>query len=142
MRFIMLVKASPDSEAGLRPAPELFEAMGKFNAEMVQAGVMLDGGGLQPSSKGVRVRFSAAKPTVTDGPFTEATELVAGYWLIDVPSKAEAIQWASRVPFQDGEIEVRQVFEAADYPEEFVSASQRGRDQALRDELQRKGAHT
>ncbi len=142
MRFMMLVKASPQSESGILPGPELFEEMGKFNSEMVQAGVMLAGDGLQASSKGARVTFSGGKPTVTDGPFTETTELIAGFWLIEVKSKDEAIQWASRVPFQDGQIEVRQVFEAADFPEEVVSPELRGREQAMREELQRKASQT
>jgi hypothetical protein len=126
MRFMMMVKANADSEAGVMPSTELLEAMGKFNEEMVKAGVMLAGEGLHPSSKGARVRFSpGGKRTVIDGPFTETKELVAGYWLIQVKSKEEALAWAQRCPApmgedQDGEIEIRQVFEAEDFGEEFT----------------------
>jgi len=121
MRFMMLVKASKESEAGVMPSEKLLAAMAKYNEELVKAGVMLDGSGLQPSAKGVRVTFSGAKPKVTDGPFTETKELVAGYWLIQVKSKAEAIEWAKRVPFGPdvnpggGEIEIRQLFELEDF---------------------------
>jgi hypothetical protein len=116
MRFMMLVKANADSEAGVLPDEKTLAAMGKFNEEMVKAGVMLDGTGLHPTSKGARVRFAGGKPKVTDGPFSEAKELVAGYWLIQVKSKAEAVEWAKRVPFVDGEIEIRQMFEMTDFP--------------------------
>ncbi|MGH3775053.1 MAG: YciI family protein [Pseudonocardiaceae bacterium] len=112
MRFMVLVKASKDSEAGVVPSKELLAAMGKYNDELVRSGVMLAGEGLHASSKGARVRFSADKRTVTDGPFTEAKELIAGFWLIQVKSKEEAIEWASRIPFEDGEVEIRQVFDA------------------------------
>lgn len=103
MRFMMLVKASKDSEAGVLPTKELLTAMGQFNEEMIKAGVLLSGDGLHPSSKGVRITFSGAKRTVTDGPFAETKELLAGFWLIQAQSKDEAIAWASRVPFADGE---------------------------------------
>ena len=116
MRFMMLVKANPESEADVLPGPELLAAMGKYNEELINAGVMLAGDGLQSSSKGARVTFSGGKRTVTDGPFTEAKELIAGYWLIEAKSKEEAVEWASRVPFEDGEIEIRQVFEDSDFP--------------------------
>jgi hypothetical protein len=116
MRFIVLVKASKDSEAGVLPTTELIAAMGRFNEEMVKAGVMLGGEGLQASSKGARIHWSGGKHTVTDGPFTEAKELVAGFWLIQVKSKAEAIEWISRAPFDDGsEVEIRQIFESDDF---------------------------
>jgi hypothetical protein len=115
MRFMMLVKATPESEADVLPGPELLAAMGKYNEELINAGVMLAGDGLQSSSKGARVTFSGGKRTVTDGPFTEAKELIAGYWLIEAKSKEEAVEWASRVPFEDGEIEIRQVFEDSDF---------------------------
>src|SRR5262245_2220868 len=98
MRFMMIVKANKDSEAGVLPSKELLEAMGKFNEEMVKSGVMLAGEGLQASSKGARVKFSGGKRTVIDGPFTESKELIAGYWLIEVKSKEEAIEWAKRSP--------------------------------------------
>jgi hypothetical protein len=116
MRFMMLVKASADSEAGVLPDEKMLNAMGKYNEDMVKAGVMLDGGGLQPTSQGARVRFAGGKPNLIDGPFAEAKELVAGYWLIQVKSKAEAVEWAKRVPFVDGEIEIRQLFELTDFP--------------------------
>jgi hypothetical protein len=119
MRFMMLVKASQDSEAGVLPSKELVAKMGKYNEELVKAGVMLAGEGLHASSKGARITFSKDKRTVTDGPFTEAKELIAGFWLIQVTSKEEAIEWASRVPFEDGEVEIRQVFEAKDFAAEL-----------------------
>src|ERR1043165_5208845 len=117
MRFMMIVKANKDSEAGKLPSTEFLESMGKFNEELVKAGVMLAGEGLQASSKGARVRFDGDKRTVTDGPFTETKELIAGFWRIQAASKEEAIEWVSRAPFDGGtEIEVRQVFEASDFP--------------------------
>src|SRR5215467_11311481 len=102
MRFMMIVKANKDTEAGVLPSKELLEAMGKFNEEMVKSGVMLAGEGLQASSKGARVKFSGGKRTVIDGPFTESKELIAGYWLIEVKSKEEAIEWAKRSPNPHG----------------------------------------
>ena len=124
MRFMMIVKANKDSEAGVLPSKELIEAMGKFNEEMVKAGVLLAAEGLQASSKGARIKFSGAKRTVIDGPFTEAKELVAGYTLIQVKSREEALEWARRFPnpaLQDGEIEVRQLYELDDFgPSEAV----------------------
>jgi hypothetical protein len=110
MRFMILVKADKNSEAGVLPSKELVAAMGKFNEEMAQAGELLAAEGLHPSSKGARIKVSGAKRTVTDGPFAETKELLAGFWLIQVRSKAEAIEWASRVPFADGE-ETRQARE-------------------------------
>ena len=116
MRFMVIVKASKDSEAGKMPSQELLAAMGNYNEELVKAGIMLSGDGLHPSSKGARVRFSGSKRIVTDGPFTETKELVAGFWLWQVKSKEEAIEWVKRAPFGDGaEIEIRQVFEAEDF---------------------------
>jgi len=118
MRFIVFVKATKDSEAGVMPSEELLGAMAKFNEEMVKAGVMLDGNGLQPSSKGARVRFEGDKRSVIDGPFAETKELVAGYWILQVKSKAEAIEWIKRCPnphYEDGEIEIRQIFELEDF---------------------------
>jgi hypothetical protein len=123
MRFMVMVKANKDTEAGVMPSEELLAEMGKFNEELVKAGVLLAGEGLQPSSKGARVKFSGDKRTVTDGPFTEAKELIAGFWLIQVKSKEEAIEWVKRCPNpMDGEseIEIRQVFEAEDFGEEFT----------------------
>ena len=115
MRFMVIVKANKDSEAGALPDKKILTDMGKFNEELVKAGVMLAGEGLQPSSKGVRIRFSGTKRTVIDGPFTETKELVAGFWLWRVKSMAEAIEWIKRSPFQEGEIEIRQVFEVEDF---------------------------
>lgn len=115
MRFILLVKADKNSEAGVLPSEQELTAMGRYNEELVKSGVLLAGDGLHPSAKGARVTFSGGKPTVIDGPFAEAKDLVAGYWVIQVRSRDEAIEWASRVPFTDGEIEVRQVFELDDF---------------------------
>ena len=120
MRFMVMVRANAETEAGVMPSEELLAAMAKYNEELVRAGVMLDGSGLQPSTKGARVRFSGKKRTVIDGPFTEAKELVAGYWMIQVKSLAEAIEWVKRCPNpMDGEseIEIRQVFELEDFGE-------------------------
>ncbi len=118
MRFMILVKATKDSEAGIMPGTEVFEAMGKYNEELEKAGALLAGEGLQPSSKGARVRFSGNKTTVVDGPFAETKELIAGFWLIQAKSKAEAIEWAKRVPNptgEDFELEIRQVSEVEDF---------------------------
>jgi hypothetical protein len=123
MRFMIIVKASPESEAGKMPSEKLLTEMGKFNEELVKAGVMLAGEGLHPSSKGVRVQFSGDKRTVVDGPFAETKELIAGFWLIQVKSKEEAIEWVKRCPNpmeSDSEIEIRQVFEAEDFGAEFT----------------------
>ena len=120
MRFMILVKADKNSEAGVMPSEQLLTEMGKFNEELVKAGVMLAGEGLQASSKGARVKFSGGKPTVVDGPFAETKELVSGYWIWRVKSKDEAIEWLERAPFQDGEVEVRQIFEAEDFGAEFT----------------------
>jgi hypothetical protein len=119
MRFMVLVKASQDSEAGVLPSPQLLAEMGKYNEDLARAGVLLAGEGLQPSSKGARVLFSGGKQTVIDGPFAETKELIAGYWLLQVKSLAECIEWIKRcpnpMPGTDSEIEIRQVFEAADF---------------------------
>jgi hypothetical protein len=118
MRFMILVKANKDTEAGALPDEQLLTAMGKYNEELVKAGVLLAGEGLHPSSKGARVKFSGEKRTVTDGPFTETKELIAGFWLFDVKSKAEAIEWVKRCPNPtagESEIEIRQVFETEDF---------------------------
>jgi hypothetical protein len=120
MRFMVIVKADKSSEAGVLPSHQLLAEMGKFNEELVKAGVMLAGEGLQASSKGARVKFSGNKRTVTDGPFTETKELVAGFWLWQVRSKEEAIEWLKRAPFREGEVEIRQVFEAEDFGPEFT----------------------
>ena len=136
MRFMVLVPGSPESEAGEMPSTEILGAMTKYNEELVKSGVMLAGEGLHPTSKGAKVRFNGSERTVIDGPFTEAKELIAGYWLIQVRSKDEAVEWASRVPFRDGEVEIRQVFEVSDFPTESFSPEQAAREQAMRDDLQ------
>jgi hypothetical protein len=121
MRFMMIVKANKDSEAGCMPSEELITAMTKYNEELVKAGALLDLSGLHPSSKGARVKFSGAKRSVIDGPFAETKELIAGYWLIEVNSKEEAVAWAKRVPFEEGEIEIRQLHGLDDFcPSEAV----------------------
>lgn len=123
MRFMILVKASEDSEAGVMPSADLLTAMGKYNEELVKAGVLLAGEGLHPSSKGARVRFSGTDRTVIEGPFPETKALVAGFWLLEVKSREEAIEWVKRIPFggSDGEteVEIRQVFEADDFGPEL-----------------------
>jgi len=120
MRFMVIVKANKDSEAGVMPSEKMLADMGKFNEELVKAGVMLAGEGLHASSKGARVKFSGGKTTVIDGPFAETKELAAGYWIWQVKSKDEAIEWLKRAPFEDTEVEIRQVFEAADFGDEFT----------------------
>jgi hypothetical protein len=123
MRFMILVKANADSEEGVMPDEKMLTEMGRYNEELVKAGVMLAGEGLHPSSRGARVRFSGNQRTVIDGPFTETKELVAGYWLFQVKSKEEAIEWVKRCPnpmLGDSEIEIRQVFEAEDFGEAFT----------------------
>jgi hypothetical protein len=142
MRFMMMIKANKDTEAGVMPEEKTLAAMAKYNEEMVKAGVMLDGMGLQASSKGARVKFSGGKPTVVDGPFAETKELIAGFWLIQVKSKEEAIEWAKRVPFDpdvhmggEGQIEIRQVFEL----EDFGSSEAVEHHRALQTKLAKKG---
>ncbi|WLI10060.1 MULTISPECIES: YciI family protein [Pseudomonas] len=124
MRFMIIVKASPDSEAGVMPSEELMTAMGNFNEELAKAGILIDCDGLQPSSKGARVRFSGDQRTVIDGPFAATKELIAGYWLWQVKSKDEAIEWVKRcpnpMPGTEAEIEIRQVYEAEDFGAEFT----------------------
>ena len=123
MRFMVMVKATKDSEAGEMPSEQLLAAMGKFNEELVKAGIMLAGEGLQPSSKGARVKFGGKQRTVIDGPFSETKELVAGFWIWQCKSLAEAIEWVKRCPNphdEGGEIEIRQVFEAEDFGKEFT----------------------
>jgi hypothetical protein len=121
MRVMVLLKASPESEAGVVPSTDVFEAMSRFNDELVNAGVMLAGGGLRPSTDGVRVRFDGPRRTIIDGPFTEAKELVSGYWIWQVRSVDEAVEWLKRAPFDGGtEVEIRPVFEADDFGEAFT----------------------
>ena len=135
MRFMVIVKASKDSEAGRMPTTELLSAMGKYNEELVKAGVMLAGDGLHPRSKGVRVRFDGTKRTVIDGPFAETKELIAGYWIWKVASRQEAIDWLKRAPFDGGvEVELRQIFEMEDFGRELTP------DLAAQEESQRKRA--
>ena len=130
MRAMVIVKADKNSEAGILPSEEILAAMGKYNEELVKAGVMLAGEGLQASSKGARVRFEGDKRTVIDGPFTESKELIAGFWLWQVRSKEEAIEWLKRAPFQEGEVEIRQVFELEDFgPGEAIEQHKQLRDQ-------------
>ena len=126
MRVMVIIKANEDSEAGVMPSEKLLAEMGNFNEELVKAGLMLDGEGLHPSSKGKRIKFSGGKRIVTDGPFAETRELIAGYWIWKVNSMDEAVEWVKRVPFDadntpsDAEIEIRQIFEAEDFGAEFT----------------------
>jgi hypothetical protein len=137
MRFMIIVKASADSEAGRMPTEEMLTEMGKFNEQLVNAGVMLAGEGLQPSSKGARVRFDGKKRTVIDGPFAETKELVAGFWLIQVKSKEEAVEWIKRAPFQEGEVEIRQVFETEDFGAEMTPELREAEDR-MREKVARR----
>lgn len=140
MRFMVIVKANKDSEAGVMPTEKMLADMGKFNEELANAGVMLAGEGLHPSSKGARVKFSGGKATVIDGPFAETKELVAGYWLWQVKSKDEAIEWLKRAPFDgDTEVEIRQVFEAEDFGDEFTPEL-REQEERIRAEVQAKAS--
>ena len=134
MRFMVIVKADKSSEAGVLPSTQLLADMGKYNEELVKAGVMLAGEGLQPSSKGARVRFSGQKRSVIDGPFAETKELIAGFWLWQVRSRDEAIEWLKRAPFQEGEVEIRQVFEEEDFGEQFTPEL-REQEQRLREQI-------
>jgi hypothetical protein len=140
MRFMVIVKANKDSEAGVMPSREEIEAMGRYNEELAKAGVMLAGEGLHPSSKGARVRFSGKDRTVTDGPFTESKELIAGFWMIQTRSKEEAIEWVKKCPFESDELEIRQVFETADFPSDVLTPAEAAREEALREELRKKAA--
>ena len=137
MRFAVLVKATKESEAGVLPSTEMLTQMGKFNEELVKAGVMLAGEGLQASSKGVRVKFAGGKPTVTDGPFAETKELVAGFWIWKCKSKQEAIDWLKKAPFTHEEIEIRQIFEAEDFGADFTPEL-RAQEDRLRAEVEGK----
>lgn len=134
MRFMVIVKASKDSEAGVMPSTELLAAMGKYNEELVKAGVMLAGEGLAASSKGARVKFSGKERSVIDGPFPETKELVAGFWLWQVDSKEQAIAWLKRAPFEEGEVEIRQVMEAEDFGEE-LTPELREQEERLREKI-------
>ena len=137
MRVMVIVKANKDSEAGVLPDEKILTEMGKFNEELEKAGILLAAEGLQASSKGVRVRFSGGKKTVIDGPFAETKELVAGFWLWQVKSKQEAIEWLKRAPFDETEVEIRQVFEAEDFGEAFTP-ERRERKERLRARMGKK----
>jgi len=138
MRVMVIVKANPQSEAGVLPSKEILTAMGKFNEELVKAGVMLAGEGLQASSKGARVKFSGSKRTVTDGPFSESKELIAGFWMWQVKSMDEAIEWLKRAPFEDGdEVEIRRVFEVEDFGDNLTPEA-KAKEQSMRDRLSAK----
>src|SRR5258705_2591182 len=140
MRFMVIVKATPESESGVLPDQKILTEMGKFNEELVKAGVMLAGEGLQASWKGARVRFEGKKRTVIDGPFAETKELIAGFWLWQVKSKEEAIEWLKRAPFDGGtEVEIRQVFEAADFGPELTPELGE-QEERLRDQVKRQKA--
>jgi hypothetical protein len=134
MRFMVIVKADKNSEAGVMPSKQLLTDMGKFNEELAAAGVMLAGEGLHPSSKGARVKFSGGKKSVIDGPFAETKELVAGFWLWQCKSLEDAIEWLKRAPFEETEVEIRQVFEAADFGDEFTPELQ-AQEQRIRKQV-------
>ena len=136
MKVMILVKASPESEAGEMPSEEILTSMGQYNEELVKAGIMQAGEGLHPSSKGVRVQFSGQNRTVVDGPFTETKELIAGFWLWQVASMEEAVSWIKRSPFQDGEVEIRPIFEADDFGEAFTPEL-REQEERLRTETEK-----
>ncbi|HKV96265.1 MAG TPA: YciI family protein [Gammaproteobacteria bacterium] len=141
MRVMVIVKANKETEAGVMPKRELLEPMGKFNEELVKVGVMLAGDGLHPSSKGKRVRFEGAKRTVTDGPFTETKELIAGFWIWKVKSMQEAVDWLKRAPFDGGaEVEIRPVFEAEDFGDE-LTPEMRERGARMREQLAKNPKH-
>lgn len=138
MRFMLQVRANPDSEAGKMPSRELVAAMGKFNEEMIKAGVMLAGEGLHPSSRGARISFAGGRPQVIEPPFADPDELISGFWLVELPSREAAIDWAKRVPFEGGVIEIRQIFEACDFPPEILPPEEAAREHARRDLLRGK----
>ena len=145
MRFMVLVKADKNTEAGVMPSQKLLADMGTYNEELAKAGVLLAGEGLHPSSKGARVRFSGAKRTVVDGPFKDSKDLICGFWMFQVKSKEEAIEWVKRCPAPMGEdvegvIEIRQVYEASDFPPEIFPAEEAAREQELREQLQARAA--
>jgi hypothetical protein len=138
MRFMVIVKADRNSEAGVMPSKQLLTDMSNFNQELANAGVMLAGEGLQPSSKGARVRFSGGKKTVIDGPFAETKELVAGFWLWQCKSLQEAIEWLKRAPFEETEVEIRQVFETADFGDELTPEA-RAQEERIRKQIAARG---
>ena len=138
MRFMIIVKATPDSEAGVMPPSEAIAAMGRFNEELIGSGILLTAEGLQASSKGAKIKFEGGKTTVVDGPFAEAKELIAGFWLIQVKSRDEALAWARKAPMQDGdELELRQVFDASDFAPDTVSEEHLEKEKAWREANQK-----
>lgn len=138
MRFMMIVKATPESEAGALPSSEDIAEMGRYNEELIKAGIVLAMDGLQASKYGARVRFDGDRQTVTDGPFAETRELIAGFWMIDVKDRDEALAWARRIPFSHGEeIELRKVFEASDFPVDSVSEDHLQKEKAWREANQK-----
>lgn len=140
MRFMILVKANADSEAGVMPTYEELAEMGKFNEELVKAGVMLAGEGLHPSSRGYRVQFSGSDRAVVDGPFTETKELLAGFWLIQVKSPEEAVEWVKRIPFREGEVEIRRVFDTEDFAAADPTGELREAENRLREQVEARAA--
>ncbi|GAA1141742.1 hypothetical protein F4556_003591 [Kitasatospora gansuensis] len=132
MRFMVLVKGNEESESGALPSAEQIADMGRYNEELAKAGVLLALDGLQSSAKGVRVRFDGDRRTVIDGPFAETKELLAGFWILQVKSKEEAVEWVSRAPFEEGELEVRQIFELEDFPVDVLSPEEAEREAVLR----------
>ncbi|HEY4201038.1 MAG TPA: YciI family protein [Devosiaceae bacterium] len=135
MRFMVIVKATPESEAGVMPSSEMIAAMGRYNDELIKAGVLLAGDGLQSSAKGARIKFDNGNVTITDGPFAETKELIAGYWMIDVKSREDALAWIKRIPFTDGEeVELRKVFEASDFAMDAVSEEALTKEKAWREQ--------
>ena len=138
-RYMVILKADRNTESGAMPSAELIAAMGRYNEELMKAGVLLAGDGLHASSKGARVKYHANSQTVTDGPFAETKELIAGYWMLQVRSKEEAIEWAKRVPFHDGEeVEVRLMVEASDFAPDVMTFEEVAREESLREELRKK----
>ena len=135
MRFMVIVKGGEDYEGGAMPSEQELAEMGKFNEELANAGVMLAGEGLHPSSKGARISYDGDEPAVTDGPFAEAKELIAGFWLIQVASKEEAVEWMKRAPFREGEVEIRQVFEDDDFGDE-LTPELRDQEQRIREQVE------
>lgn len=138
MRFMIIVKADADSEAGILPPSEAIAAMGRFNEELINAGVLLAAEGLRPSNEGARIKFEGGKQTVKDGPFAETKELVGGFWIIDVKDRDEALAWVRKIPMRDGdEVEMRRVFEAYDFPVDSVSEEHLRKEQEWREQNQK-----
>ena len=138
MRYMIIVKATPETEAGVPPSSEAIAAMGRYNESLINAGILLAADGLQSSAKGARVKLENGQIKVKDGPFAETKELIAGYWLIDVKSRDDAIEWVKRIPFEEGmEVELRKVFEASDFAVDAVSEEHLAKEKARREENQR-----